>query len=554
VRWNPPPQHTFVLNISLMKNRYLVSLASVLALCIFSCSREEIKPLSGANNFSQKSDRNRVEGMERRPIVLGKRLINPYTFQNIKDAATELGTQINLAAFNVNIRVNYKYVKLLPKNWEEYDQLKIDTSLMLFDYPLEYELSQGDYYHEVGVPDTLPTPQYSVVPVDYGPPAGIAMQVIDDLYLSEKDKGVSPEWLASDDYAKLETQSSVRTGNADTTGTDGQRVAFLRIPKRYHPEGNVYVMFDNGSNPTFRPVERQQIRARRIALIYTTYTNQDGYFQFGDFRYPVSYSSYYESADHDVRSGNFGQAYYNGPHQREPWYHRVYAGAHNNYTMVNQAAVDVYTIRNWGIEKPRKTRIGVFSTGASLGHYNGGIQTFGGGLIVPSIKIYANSRPSIDVYQTSVHEFGHASHHKMGSDDYNDTETKVKETWAEGFRQAYTTARYGQAGDRPTANNGNRAYNDQFQYRKYDNESNRFENGEYKDRTYTSVVVDLQDNTNQWYFGGIGFQYDNVSNISLSNIQSALRGKKNWYQWRQSLRSQNPNQSNEIFNLFNYWN
>lgn len=49
-----------------------------------------------------------------------------------------------------NIETTHHYVKFFPQNDEEYDLLTSDSTLILYDYPLDYEIvKMGDYYHSL---------------------------------------------------------------------------------------------------------------------------------------------------------------------------------------------------------------------------------------------------------------------------------------------------------------------------------------------------------------------------------------------------------------------
>jgi hypothetical protein len=90
-------------------------------------------------------------------IVLGKQLEDPYAIKNMKTAYSKLKSA-NADIPDVDIKPNCVYLRFLPKNEQEWALLKKDTSLVLFDYPLDFEMvNNGTYYHDPSLPDTAIT-------------------------------------------------------------------------------------------------------------------------------------------------------------------------------------------------------------------------------------------------------------------------------------------------------------------------------------------------------------------------------------------------------------
>jgi len=78
-------------------------------------------------------------------ITLGEKLENPYSVKNMRSAYKNLqgNAQQKIAANQADITVTHYYVRFLPETKEEYAQLTSDTTLVLFDYPLDYEIVEG---------------------------------------------------------------------------------------------------------------------------------------------------------------------------------------------------------------------------------------------------------------------------------------------------------------------------------------------------------------------------------------------------------------------------
>lgn len=103
-------------------------------------------------------------------------------------------TGINLkSASEIEIFPTDLYVRFLPVDSTQYNELYADTTLTLFDIPLDYEITQlGDYYRD----STLITPYtwyYSTVKPEYIPPTGIEYEILSELFIIENSPDYSEE-------------------------------------------------------------------------------------------------------------------------------------------------------------------------------------------------------------------------------------------------------------------------------------------------------------------------------------------------------------------------
>src|SRR5690348_11923031 len=127
-----------------------------------------------------------------RMTVLGPQLPNPYLIPNMQQAYLDLGYDPARAT------VTNLYVRFKPT----VDQLASLDSIMdsqgydLFDEPMDYQIiSEGDYYQDPSIPDSLPTWQYAVVTPNFVPPSGITYQVLAQIH------------IPPDDYTAIETEA-----------------------------------------------------------------------------------------------------------------------------------------------------------------------------------------------------------------------------------------------------------------------------------------------------------------------------------------------------------
>ncbi|MBY0424897.1 MAG: hypothetical protein K2Q22_04605, partial [Cytophagales bacterium] len=114
---------------------------ALLAATSYSCNQKsEVSP-EGSNT--------QAEGM----VKLVRKLENPYSVSNMQRAYANISkSDARIALSEIVVATTHKYIKFKPKNVEELAVLKQDSSLVLYTYPLDYEISQGSAYHDPSVP------------------------------------------------------------------------------------------------------------------------------------------------------------------------------------------------------------------------------------------------------------------------------------------------------------------------------------------------------------------------------------------------------------------
>jgi len=169
-------------------NKFIVLMVGIIlpAIVFFSsCKKEE-------SNIEKQNATNNYEQLSGEKIVLGKKLENPYSVANMKRAYAELKKEYaekngGDSLEDINIYTTNLYVRFLPANIDEYDTLVSDTTLELFDHPLDYEISgEGSYYHDPDLPADQITWQYCAPKVDHELP-DIEREIIEELYLPLED-------------------------------------------------------------------------------------------------------------------------------------------------------------------------------------------------------------------------------------------------------------------------------------------------------------------------------------------------------------------------------
>lgn len=169
---------------------YAALFGSMVALSLWGCKKR--------NTAEQQKTATRTESFtpDTGNIILGERLINPYTVDNMQRAKKSLEEKGIYPKNAYTVKETHLYVKFKPKNVAAYNELRNDTILRFVDLPMDYDIKViGSHYREPGLKDNVPTPQYTTIPSDYVFNKNIDYEIVARMYL--------PEWdytLMSDDY------------------------------------------------------------------------------------------------------------------------------------------------------------------------------------------------------------------------------------------------------------------------------------------------------------------------------------------------------------------
>jgi hypothetical protein len=313
-------------------------------------------------------------------MILGEKLENPYSVENMKAAYEKLQAD-NVLKSGLQIEATHLYVRFRPKNGKEQYLITGDTTLHVYDYPLDVKIKKGGtHYHDPEIPKNEITWQYTVVPVDYEFPK-VQYQKLADLYLPEVGKDLVQIKSAQIDYLdwkKLENESLKMTGNLSEEEQNGNKLksttwrpagsikvfddiinsysTTIKVFSHYeyfycdtgdpvggddptadNPEGGeggsgvvpdgenicaspVYHYETNSVYSHYIPLEGVEVRARRWFTTHTGIIDANGNFTCdGTFDKDAEYSIKWERNDFDIRDGSYGQAYFNGPSMTGDW-------------------------------------------------------------------------------------------------------------------------------------------------------------------------------------------------------------------------------------------
>lgn len=507
-----------------MKKYSLIS-TIILAFVVIlsSCQKEEQYHIEDSDKPLDKAFYN-PEGM----TILGKQLENPYSVENMTKALEELkaGNELkSTSTEGIEIETTHLYVRFLPKNEQELDLLKQDTTLDIYDYPLDHEiLTGGVSYHDPSLPDTVITWQYTVVSPDYQFPE-IEREILAEMFILEEDEDSITMKSASMDYfdwLKLENKALEITGNLDK---ESNTTITLKASK-WRPAGTIMVYDDIiGGNI---PVVGALVRARRWFTTHKGYTDNNGDFSCDErFRRDANYSIKWERNYWDIRSGTSGQALYNGPKQRGDWNLNITGGKSLHYATIHRAAYRHFYGNNLEMNRPygsanNRWKICYYDK-SGTGDFWGNTGSPGG--VLPDIRIYGNSESSklvSRVFRTTAHELGHTAHcANMGNVQYWQVSKIIYESWADAVEWALTNQEYEELGTNYTTGV---LHEYAHQYWPYENSGSSI----IKDKKeYFSLFIDLVDDYNQSIRNANSRTYpnDNVTGYSMKTLSQSIISK-----------------------------
>lgn len=509
-----------------------------------ACQQEEFAPETKideiANEFVPEGD----------PMVLGKQLENPYSVKNMKKALNNLKSNGRVTE-NVTIETTHLYIRFLPKDTLEVSLLESDTTLELFDYPLDFEIEQiGNWYHDPTVPDDLPTWQYTVVTPDFTYP-NIKYEVLANLFLMDDEEEQSGR-ISSSLWNNLETEALKITGNLDPSELENNTSARRR---KWNPSGRIMVEDRRGWDRGDVPLRYCKVRAQRWfkwATANTSVTN--GSFRIStQFKREVNYSLKFETPGFKV-TNFFGFATtHNGPKREGSWNMNI-AFSNGSESWVRATFMNaIYHFRTQAYSHRIKLP-GVLATVKVRPVFKEGrSNAFGLVRHIPGINVLVRNDVRIftkfsggtlletdDIYDVMMHELGHVSHFLKSPANAALSIGITGESWAVAIEYYFTLPYY-----------PNRVR------RLIDQDRNTII-GTGDDWKYTPFFIDLRDNTNQRnIFGGgtnTNWADDDVRGYSLEQMQTALNNRTKISGVATYLKKQYSNSTeNNLDNLLEFY-
>lgn len=266
-----------------MKNNKNLIVILLILMSIYCCNKSE---MLNEEEIEFEPKEQEITGMKE----LGKELNDPYSLENMTSAFENLKNQNKLKSAgtkSMKIESTHLYVRFLPKDENELNELMDDSTLLLFDYPLHYEIKkQGHYYHDPEIPEDKPTWLYTVVPINYDFPK-IKYELIYKCYFPEKDADTS--LLNNIEKAQLEEEAFIITGNKQT---DKQLKSTEASWK--NPSGYIRVRITEGYT---EGVIRVKVATQRWTNTGWDWTDDNGYYYISNahYKHDCNYSVKFEN-------------------------------------------------------------------------------------------------------------------------------------------------------------------------------------------------------------------------------------------------------------------
>jgi hypothetical protein len=425
------------------------------------------------------------------------------------------------SAIPVNIRETYYYVRFTPKTWDQYDDLKEDSTLELSDIPYDYEILQnGNYYHDPSIPDSMPTYQYATVPVGFVFNDTIQHEILSPLYIPEVDQPLLGSNNENELYVdKLLNEVYTLTGNyEDTIPTPNSSTA------KFTPGGNIQI-FDTRLNANYG-MEGIKVTARRWFVVYPAFCDFNGNYRMKhSFKRPCNYSVVYEHGRFAVKKATVH--WINGPKQTGDWSHTISDGFDRFAGHIFRGAYRYHYKDIGGLQRPfrwlgkRTIYVGKDSDKKWAGNNP---------IVLNNISIArwvnkGEEYKSDEVFSTTCHETGHTSHSIRMNTVFQFWQVmeKLKESWAIAIEWHITHIEYA---DRGINDYGRESYfplnppdyPNSYAYQYWDIGVNA--------GRYTPLYIDIVDSHNQisQFYNPFGFGTinDQVSGYSLPFVESEM--------------------------------
>lgn len=519
-------------------------------------------------------------------IKMGKKLENPYSIKNMrlalqnlkakKASSTSKEVPIDL---EFDVMPNYFYVVFQPQTEAEEAVLKQDSSVVLFDYPLDYEFTDEvlDSRPELA-PNEFPN-YYSAIKVDSEVAGEAQYETLEQLYIPEEDPYFGSKLSKNQKVSEkkeilldqLLDEAFKLTGNErQDTKTKTSPNAKWIFGKRWWPSGNITV-YDEVAG-TDKPVVGAQVLIRQWFTVRQGITDENGNFSTSSVRGSARYVLQWERYHYSIRNGSFFQAETKSATEQkdEPWNLNITGGDDKYHALIHQAAHDYCYGHRFGLDSPPKNNH-LYSFGiqrqmkiaaresapwgvpSSFSHLRNDL--FYG--LFAQIHIKAYGRPSDAVYGTTIHELTHAQHSVLDRSSYDNLvrdayfngatalenrNKRLLETWPTTVEIMMTLDRYKTKFNNP-----------KYSYR-LTNLQNQTINYDYH---YTSGGYDMIDDFNQrivrdalgnirYGSNGLPLQnltlpIDNVSGYTLKELQDALSGARLWNGWKDNIKNKYDN-------------
>lgn len=506
----------------------------LLAAATLGCKKEQA--LQQEPTASQKMQSHTQQGNEEVQTVLGSKIANPYTLAIMTQAKQNLANRGIHPINSFTVRATHRYVKFSPANEQQLNIIERDTTIYLRDCPIDYaKVVKGGWYRQPGLPDSVPTPQYTAVRANYQFAAQVPYLIIENLYLPEEDTQLMGTNLRGD-YTYLfhllnEAYTIASGSNTNTIGNTTTEYFLPATPYTFDeyggsggsgPNGRIRV-FDTRLN-TLVPLEGAEVTANRWFTTHNGYTDANGdYYLSGSFDRVADFTLRFKRNGFKIKKNRLISSTVSSSNVAgNSWSHDLTDGMPQMWGHMFRAAYRYYYGDAAGLQRPyRAVADQILTAENSTATWGAGINyTLFPILRVARYQKDGNAFDSDEIYGITIHELAHTAHiitMNAGVIQYFQVSSQIRESWCTAVQWHLTNLEYRSRG---LDDYGNETYTAPDLRRPHDR-AYQWWTLAY-DQEYTSLFINLVDAFNESTTGVPGRPNDAVSGYTLSSIQSTF--------------------------------
>ena len=274
------------------------------------------------------------------PATGFRTLPNPYSLANMQYIYDSLAIQVTLKPTDL-------YVRFLPRDSVQLNELMYDYHLELFSYPLDLYIEEGKVYVDPEIPEGGFTWFYTTVKPDFVFPANIRHEILEQCYIPSKNEAMPITRAGVTYHFPVEEMAFKRLGYKVEPRT--------RTASSSSLSGTVHV-----SDSIPEPLQGVKIRCNTVVKWATACTDENGHYEMAhDFLVWPHYEVFFDNSKGFDVWGNWGPlapaTYSMGFHNPAVVFHREipFDSRAWEWAVVNNAAYEYYRMcETTGIAKP----------------------------------------------------------------------------------------------------------------------------------------------------------------------------------------------------------
>lgn len=213
-------------------------------------------------------------------VDFAQKLNNPYTIENMTKAVDSIKAKLAAGGLgdldaevfqNLEVRPTHYYVQFSPIDEKQESTLKRDSTMVLSDYPLDYEFSDAFFKTRPDLTNRKIPHYYVAVPVDKKLPTEVPHKILEELFIPEELPAFNPKPIPFAKVSALQTQEikndelvlghlldkaysisgyseQLQKKETDEGGTETPESRF--VGPRWTPSGTIIIWDDNIGSTT----------------------------------------------------------------------------------------------------------------------------------------------------------------------------------------------------------------------------------------------------------------------------------------------------------------